>query len=92
MGDSFSLFFILNKLRSNGFKFQQEGLRITLEIRDNFPWMTANTGIDCLDTLLTFRNNLDKCLVRDDPGIAGLALGQGINLMIQLVSPHSAFL
>lgn len=45
------------------------------EIKEDFPWMTANTGTDCLDTLLTFKNNLDYCLVRNDTGIASLALG-----------------
>ena len=58
MGDSFSLFSISNKLRSNGFKFQQEGFRIMLEIKEGFLWMTANTGTDSLDTLLTLKNSL----------------------------------
>ena len=46
-----------------------------LEIKDNFAWMIANTVIDCLDTLLTFKNNLNKCLARNDTGVAGLTLG-----------------
>jgi len=29
-----------------------------LEIKEGFLWMTANTGTDSLDTLLTLKNSL----------------------------------
>lgn len=48
---------------------------------EDIPWMIANTGIGCLDTRMTFKNNFYRRLVRSDTGIAGLNLGQGANSM-----------
>lgn len=45
--------------------------------------MTENTGIGGLDTLMTFKNNLDWSLARSDTGIAGLNLGPGVSSMTQ---------
>lgn len=48
--------------------------------------MIANTGTSGLNTLMTFKNNFDRRLARNDTGVAGLNLGQRVNSMTQWVS------